>query len=105
VVQKKCYKVLAYICEQRPDFLEAHFQDVLDALMAGMPSSVSAAKRNRLRCLKAAVLAMARPDGPMAQPAGDDAGSRDDATKQVGLPGFSGVTGVWIHPSGPLGSL
>ena len=83
-MQKKCYKVLAYVCEQRPDFLEAHFQDVLDALMAGMPSSVSAAKRNRLRCLKAAVLAMARPDGPTVQPASDDVGgSRDDATKQV----------------------
>ena len=88
-MQKKCYKVLAYVCEQRPDFRDAHFQDVLDALMAGMPSSVSAAKRNRLRCLKAAVLAMARPGGPTA--AGDDAGSRDDATKQVGLPRFLGA--------------
>lgn len=27
-VQKRSYKVLAYLCEARPDFLEAHFQEV-----------------------------------------------------------------------------
>ena len=84
-MQKKCYKVLAYVCEQRHDFLEVNFQDVVDALLAGMASSLSAAKRNRLRCLKAAVLAMARPDGPaLSGPNLDEtAGSRDEATKQV----------------------
>lgn len=27
-VQKKSYKVLAYLCEARPDFLQPHFQEV-----------------------------------------------------------------------------
>ena len=84
-MQKKSYKVLAYLCEQRPDFLDPHFQEVVEALLAAAPASLSAAKRNRLRCLKAAVLAMARPGGPAVQ-AGDGASSssRDEATKQVG---------------------
>lgn len=34
-VQKKAYKVLAYVCEHRPDFLAAHFQDVLETVVAG----------------------------------------------------------------------
>lgn len=27
-MQKKSYKVLAYLCEARPDFLQPHFQEV-----------------------------------------------------------------------------
>lgn len=34
-MQKKAYKVLAYICEHRQSFMEAHFQDVLETIMAG----------------------------------------------------------------------
>ena len=78
-MQKKCYKVLAHICEQRSDFLEPQFHEVLEALLAGAPASLSAAKRNRLRCLKAAILAMTRPGGPLLQEASD----KDDATKLV----------------------
>ena len=58
---------------------------VVDALLAAQGASLSAAKRNRLRCLKAAVLAMARPDGPRA--AAEAGASREEATKQVGCAG------------------
>ena len=34
-VQKKAYKILAYICEHRAGFMEEHFQDVLETVMAG----------------------------------------------------------------------
>lgn len=81
-MQKKCYKVLAYLCEQRSDFLENHFQEVVAALADAQPASLSAAKRNRLRCLKATVVAMALPDGPELE-AGENTASRDEATKQV----------------------
>ncbi len=75
-------QVLAYLCEARPDFFEPRFAEVVAALQEALPSSVSAAKRNRLRCLKAAVLAMARPDGPRLE--GAEGASREEATKQVG---------------------
>lgn len=75
--------MLAYLCEQRPDFLHAHFAEVAGALAEAQPAALSAAKRNRLRCLKAAVLALAAPDGPVLA-AGEDEASREEATKQVG---------------------
>jgi ribosomal RNA-processing protein 12 len=62
-VQKKGYKALAYLCESRPDFLAPNFQGVAAALLGASPASVSAAKRYRLRCLKAVVLELVRPDG------------------------------------------
>ncbi len=62
-VQKKAYKVLAYICEHRPDFLLPHFGEVLAELQAGVTSSMSAAKRFRLRCLKAVILLLEGPQG------------------------------------------
>ncbi|PRW60392.1 ARM repeat superfamily [Chlorella sorokiniana] len=80
-VQKKSYKVLAYLCEARPDFLQPHFQEVVDALLAAQGCALSAAKRNRLRCLKAAVLAMAQPDGPRV--AAEEGADRAEATKQM----------------------
>lgn len=82
--QKKCYKVLAYLCEQRPDFLHAHFAEVVSGLAEAQPAALSASKRNRMRCLKAAVLALAAPDGPA--PAIGSGSSREEATKQVGAP-------------------
>jgi len=59
---------------------------VVDALLAAQGSSLSAAKRNRLRCLKAAVLAMAQPDGPRV--AAEEGADRAEATKQVGTAGL-----------------
>lgn len=63
-VQKKAYKLVAYICEQRPDFLKQHCQDLLDCMLAGVVTSISAAKQYRLRCLKALILLLQSNDAP-----------------------------------------
>lgn len=63
-VQKKAYKLLAHVCEHRQDFLAEHFGDVLEALVTGMPTALSAAKRHRLRCLQVSVLLLLRPEVP-----------------------------------------
>lgn len=57
-VQKKAYKVLAYVCEQRTDFVNAPggLQQALEALLGAAQSANSAARRFRMRCLKAVVL-------------------------------------------------
>jgi hypothetical protein len=52
-VQKRAYRLLAYICAERHDFARAHLAEVLEALLAGVATSLSAAKRYRLRCLQA----------------------------------------------------
>ncbi len=41
-MQKKAYKVLAYICEHRPNYMQAHFQDVLETVVAGVRLSFCA---------------------------------------------------------------
>ncbi len=63
-VQKKAYKLLAHMCEQRQDFLANSFGDVLEALVTGMPTALSAAKRHRLRCLQVSVLLLLRDEVP-----------------------------------------
>jgi ribosomal RNA-processing protein 12 len=62
-VQKKSYKIIAYLCESRQDFVHPHFTDVLDVLLRGTSTAVSAAKRYRLRCLKAAILELVTWEG------------------------------------------
>ncbi|DBA66455.1 TPA: hypothetical protein ACH3X2_002431 [Trebouxia sp. C0005] len=84
--QKKAYKLVAYICEHRPDFLRAHCQDMTDCLLAGVVTSMSAAKRYRLRCLKALILLLQSNDAPeihMAQ-ALQDAGQTETRQQVVG---------------------
>ena len=63
-MQKKAYKLIAYVCEHRPDFLRANCQDVTDCLLAGVVMSMSAAKRYRLRCLKALILLLQSTEAP-----------------------------------------
>ena len=63
-VQKKAYKLVAYICEQRPDFVQQNCQDLLDCMLAGVVTSISAAKQYRLRCLKALILLLQSNDAP-----------------------------------------
>ena len=63
-MQKKAYKLIAYVCEHRPDFLRANCQDVTDCLLAGVVMSMSAAKRYRLRCLKALILLLQSAEAP-----------------------------------------
>jgi ribosomal RNA-processing protein 12 len=68
-LQKRSYKALAYLCESRPDFFEPRFGEVVAALLAASGAAASAAKRHRLRCLKAAALELLRPGGPDVDPA------------------------------------
>lgn len=63
-IQKKAYKILAYVCESRPDYYRETFTELLVALLQGQPTAVSAAKRYRLQCLKAVLLETLDPDGP-----------------------------------------
>ena len=90
-MQKKAYKVLAYICEHRQDFLLPHFGEVLAELQAGVTSSMSAAKRFRLRCLKAVILLLEGPQGSQllggAVPTG--AGAADAPEHQQVGPGVT----------------
>ena len=51
-VQKRAYKILAFICAARPDFARPRLAEVLAALQAGVTSALSAAKRHRLACLQ-----------------------------------------------------
>lgn len=57
-LQKKGYKVLAYVLESRPDYTEVHFEAMVNWLVQGVTTSVSAAKRFRLRCLRSALLTL-----------------------------------------------
>ncbi len=51
-IQKRAYKLLAYILEHRLDASLSNFQEILDSLLLGVATSMSAAKRYRLKCLK-----------------------------------------------------
>ena len=94
-LQKHAYKLLAHACEARPSYLHAHLQTLLDALLAGVATALSAAKRWRLRCLRAVVLLLQSPDAPHISLDGEgDSGSRGqgDAAqqqRQVSLPASS----------------
>eukprot|EP00798_Chlamydomonas_sp_ICE-L_P031076 gene31076-6203_t len=63
-VQKKSYKVLAYICEQRPEFMCTHLADIMQQVVSSTGASLSASKRFRLRCLKSLALILSTPDCP-----------------------------------------
>ena len=53
-MQKRAYKALAFVCSARHDFTVPHLKEVLETLLAGVTSSLSAAKRYRLQCLQVA---------------------------------------------------
>lgn len=57
-------QVLAYVCEQRADFVGAPggLQQALEALLGAAQSANSAARRFRMRCLKAVVVLLLRED-------------------------------------------
>ncbi len=84
-VQKRAYKLLAFITAKRRDFTLPALREVLETLLAGVTSSLSAAKRYRLACLQAAVLLLLAPDAPDVDLRGeDDAGmSAEEQRKQV----------------------
>ncbi|KAK9845416.1 hypothetical protein WJX81_006006 [Elliptochloris bilobata] len=86
-VQKRAYRVLAYVCARRADFTREHLGEVLEALLAGMATSLSAAKRYRLHCLQAAVLLLLAPDAPAVSldsgANGGEALNEDEQRKQL----------------------
>lgn len=81
-MQKKAYKLVAYICEQRQDFLREQCQEVLDSMLAGVITSMSAAKQYRLRCLKALILLLQGGDAPDVTMAQGPAGASQTEIKQ-----------------------
>lgn len=63
-VQKKSYKVLAYICEKRGSFVAANIEGAVVMLLDSLSSVKTAARRYRLHCLKAVILELVtRKDG------------------------------------------
>lgn len=87
-MQKRAYKLLAYITARRRDFTLPAVREVVEALLEGVTSSLSAAKRYRLACLQAAVLLLLGPDAPEVDLGMEtDAGtSHEEQRKQVRCP-------------------
>ena len=82
-------QVLAYVCEQRPDFIRGGgggLSAAWEALVGASGSASSAARRFRLRCLKAVVLLLlddrAEADA-LHVGAADDGASPDERRQQV----------------------
>ena len=65
-IQKKSYKIMAYVCESRPDFVVPHAQAVVEVLLGGGSAALSAAKRYRLRCLKAIIIELVQNENGVA---------------------------------------
>mmetsp|Transcript_19672 Transcript_19672/g.54892 ORF Transcript_19672/g.54892 Transcript_19672/m.54892 type:complete len:1497 (+) Transcript_19672:183-4673(+) len=82
-MQKKSYKVLAYLCEHRPGFLRAHVKEVLNLVVGpNAATASSASKRYRMRCLKPLILILSGkesiPDSALPNLDGDSSGSDDE---------------------------
>lgn len=58
-VQKKGYKLMGYILENRRAFVASRVREMVELVLAGTQKCSSAAKRYRLRCTKALVLLLA----------------------------------------------
>ena len=91
--------MLAYVCEQRPDFIGGPgggLAAAWEALVGASGSANSAARRFRLRCLKAVVLLLldeqTEVDVLLSSPA-DDGASPSERRQQV----FPGPTHVARH--------
>ncbi|MEW5303887.1 MAG: hypothetical protein WDW36_006539 [Sanguina aurantia] len=72
-LQKKAYKVLAYLTRQRRPFLRSHLTQLLHATLTAGPASLSAAKRYRLRSLQPLVLLLTGAMAVQAQGGGGGA--------------------------------
>ena len=82
-------QVLAYVCEQRPDFIDGGgggLAAAWEALVGASGSANSAARRFRLRCLKAVVLLLldeeTEVEALLSAPA-DDGASPNEQRQQV----------------------
>lgn len=145
-MQKKSYKILAYLCELRPDYMDEHVQEVLDVLqsskssmgkqawpgprasaaergrlgclyghclsggpiplLSGRATSLSAARRYRLRCLKAVTLILLDQDEFEVSPSADDEPrSTREVTAQDFNPSQSLAALPVGHSCGPISGL
>jgi hypothetical protein len=50
LLQKRSYRVLAYLAGSRPDWLKTHLQQMLELMLLSSAVALSPAKRYRLRC-------------------------------------------------------
>lgn len=75
-VQKKAYKLLARLAKRRPDVVGAALDETVAALTEGLGACASAARRNRLCCLRevVALFALRRQAAIEAAEAGGTAG-------------------------------
>lgn len=55
-IQKKCYKILLYLIEDRCDFMNENFENIVIILLQGSKTSISASRGFRIKCLKAVIL-------------------------------------------------
>ncbi|WIA12282.1 hypothetical protein OEZ85_012341 [Tetradesmus obliquus] len=82
LLQKRCYRVLAYLAAARPQWLQAHLGQLLELLLLGSAAALSPAKRYRLRCLQPLILLL-------------------DTTPCPALPGLvDAATGAELVPGG-----
>jgi len=64
-VQKKSYKILNYIIDDRPDVLSEpkFFEELLDDLLEGSKTAVSASRGFRIKCLKSTIVLLIHGSG------------------------------------------
>jgi hypothetical protein len=97
-LQKHGYKVLAYLCRHREDFFRADFQKIVDALLGGVATSLSAPKRFRLMCLQAVILVLQGAEPPPLDLRGTPDQTPEEERNQVGCRIF--FSSSWVLGSG-----
>ena len=55
-VQKKAYKLLQYLVEHRPDFYSQDFESLVERILQGSTTAMSASRGFRIKCLKSVIL-------------------------------------------------
>ena len=91
-VQKKAYKLLARLAERRPEVVAGALDETVAALADGLGACATAARRNRLRCLRhvIALFALKRREAIEAVEAGQGGGEGSDG--EDGGDGAGGAT-------------
>jgi len=68
-VQKKGYKLLAYLCTEYPNFCKENIIDILQMMEAALPLCNPASKLNRLHCIEGLLVAIVDLAGDTLAPA------------------------------------
>ena len=68
-VQKKGYKLLAYLCTEYPNFCKENIIDILQMMEAALPLCNPASKLNRLHCIEGLLVAIVDLAGDSLAPA------------------------------------